>query len=256
MSGPQEGSSLPRRLPGGLVLLFEDREILVVDKPAGLLTVSTEREKERTAYFLLTDYVRRGTARSRNRVFIVHRLDRETSGLLVFARTEAAKRRLQAGWPATEKRYLAVVQGRCDSRGATITSYLAENKAGVVHSTRDRKRGKLAQTAYRVLKQTGDMALLEVVLLTGRKNQIRVHLAEQGHPVVGDRKYGAAKTPHRRLALHAWRLSLTHPATGQRLQFTASIPGCFRHLIGRIKVEPDLPIHPAKREEPRHDSKA
>jgi tRNA pseudouridine32 synthase/23S rRNA pseudouridine746 synthase/23S rRNA pseudouridine1911/1915/1917 synthase len=226
--------SRPGLLPNGLVILHEDPDILVVDKPPGLLTIGTETEKSRTAYFILTDYVRRGSARSRNRVFIVHRLDRETSGVLVFAKSEEAKRRLQSEWGETEKKYLAVVHGQCKKRAETITTYLAENKAHVVYSTSEPAKGKLSHTAYRVVKQTKDFALLEVDLLTGRKNQIRVHLAGIGHPIVGDRKYGNAKDPCGVLALHARLISCKHPFSGQRLTFAAKVPGYFHKLVGSI----------------------
>ena len=137
----KQSIAVNRLLARGLVILYEDRDILVVDKPPGLLTVGTDTDKSRTAYFILTDYVRKGCARSRNRVFIVHRLDRETSGVLVFAKSEEAKLRLQGQWPETEKKYLAVVHGKCKRRSETITTYLAENKAHVVYSTvRSRKR--------------------------------------------------------------------------------------------------------------------
>jgi RluA family pseudouridine synthase len=223
--------SHPGRLPHGLVLLYEDQDIVVVDKPPGLLTIGTERDTSRTAYFILTDYVRKGAARSRRRVFIVHRLDRETSGVLVFAKSEEAKLRLQGDWGETEKKYLAVVHGRCRKSEETITSYLAENKAHVVYSTPDPTKGKLSRTAYRVLKQTKEFALLEVDLLTGRKNQIRVHLADIGHPIVGDRKYGNPEDPHTVLALHARSISFTHPTNGRRLTLAANVPGHFRRLI-------------------------
>jgi RluA family pseudouridine synthase len=226
-------TSAARPLARGLVLLYEDQDILVVDKPAGLLTIGTATDKTRTAYFILTDYVRRGRARGRNRVFIVHRLDRDTSGILVFAKTEAAKLRLQGQWNETQKKYLAVVHGRCEKTSDTITSYLAENKAHMVYSTSDPAKGKLSHTAYRVLRQTGDFALLEVDLLTGRKNQIRVHLAGIGHPVVGDRKYGRAAGPKQRLALHAHQISFKHPAGGKPLSFAAKVPGYFQDLVGR-----------------------
>ena len=153
-----------RRLARGLVILYEDQDILVADKPPGLLTIGTDTDKSRTAYFILTDYVPQGRHPLRNRVFIVHRLDRETSGVLVFAKSEEAKRRLQAAWPETEKRYLAVVHGKCRRSSETITTYMAENKAHVVYSTSDPAQGKLSHTAYRVLRQTKDFALLEVDL--------------------------------------------------------------------------------------------
>lgn len=225
-----------RFLPKGFVILYEDADLLVVDKPPGLLTMGTDREKSRTAYCLLTDYVRKGCARSRKRIFIVHRLDRETSGAVIFAKTHEAKLRLQEQWQDTKKTYLAVVHGRCEKRAETITSYLAENKAHVVYSTPDAKKGKLSRTAYRVLKQTGSFALLEIDLLTGRKNQIRVHLADRGHPVVGDRKYGNAKPAHRRLALHARSISFKHPVTGKQLTIKAEVPAYFSKLVGRVSL--------------------
>jgi RluA family pseudouridine synthase len=233
--------SRPGRLPHGLVILHEDRDLLVVDKPPGLLTVGTETDKSRTAYFILTDYVRQGNARCRNRLFVVHRLDRETSGVLIFAKSEAAKHRLQSAWSETEKKYLAVVHGRCKRQSETITTYLAENKAYVVYSTPDPAKGKLSRTAYRVLKQTKDFALLEVTPLTGRKNQIRVHLAGIGHPIVGDRKYGSAHDCHAGLALHAWLISFAHPFSGQRLTLAAKVPSHFHKLIGRIAHEDGPP---------------
>ena len=227
----------PGFLPHGLALLYEDRDILVVDKPAGLLTIGTDRDKSHTAYYILTDYVRKGSARSRNRVFVVHRLDRETSGVLVFAKSEEAKFRLQGAWGEIEKKYLAVVHGRCQKSAETITSYLAENQAHVVYSTPDGARGKLSHTAYEVLKQTKQFALLEVNLLTGRKNQIRVHLAGIGHPIVGDRKYGRPKETGPGLALHAWSISFRHPFRDERLTLTAKVPGFFYKLVGRFALD-------------------
>ena len=192
------GPTSPRNLPRGLALLYEDSDILVVNKPAGLLTMATDSEKTRTAYFIMTDYVRRGHRRSRNRIFIVHRLDRETSGILIFAKTIEAKLHLQQHWDTTEKKYLAVVHGRMEKETEVISSYLAENKAHLVYSTSDRSKGRLARTAYRVLKQARDFALLEVDLLTGRKHQIRVHLSDIGHRVVGDTRYGKENRGNRK----------------------------------------------------------
>lgn len=221
-----------RFLPRGLEILHEDAAILVADKPSGLLTVGTDRERSRTAYYALTDYVRKGAVKSRNRIFVVHRLDRETSGVLVFAKTVAAKFFLQRRWDETKKRYLAVVHGRCEKRSDTITSYLAENRMHGVYSTSDPRQGKLAHTTYTVLKVAKDMTLLDVELTTGRKHQIRVHLADKGHPVVGDTRYGDAKRAQRRLALHARRLTFPHPVSGEQLTFEAKAPGYFRELVG------------------------
>ena len=221
-----------RLLPGGLAIIHEDRDLVVVDKPPGLLTISTDREKSRTAYFILTDYVRKGVAKSRNRIFIVHRLDRETSGILIFAKNEEAKFRLQSRWQDTKKKYLAVVHGRCEKRTETITTLLAENQARGVYTTKDARKGKLAHTAYTVLKETKDFSLLEVDLLTGRKHQIRVHLAGIGHPVVGDPRYGKERKAHARLALHAKSISFAHPFSGKQLSFDATVPAYFTALVG------------------------
>jgi len=218
-------------LPKGLVILYEDRDLLVVDKPPGLLTMGTDTDKTRTAYFILTDYVRKGQAKSRNRIFIVHRLDRETSGVLVFAKSETVKFRLQNQWEGTQKKYFAVVHGRCERAADTITTYLTENRARVVHSTRDKAVGKLSTTMYRVIEQSPQFALLEVDLRTGRKHQIRVHLAGIGHPIAGDTKYGREERGHTRLALHAASISFAHPFDGRPMTITTPLPAAFRALM-------------------------
>lgn len=221
-------------LPRGLAIIHEDEDILVVDKPPDLLTIGSDTERLRTAYFILTDYIRKGVAKSKKRIFIVHRLDRETSGVLVFAKSEEAKFYLQSHWNETKKRYLAVVHGRCDKKSETITTYLAENRAHFVYSTSDTSKGKLSQTAYKVLKQTKDFALLEIDLLTGRKHQIRVHLAGIGHPVVGDQKYGNDNYAKKRLALHARSISFRHPSGGRQVTFETKVPGYFNLLVGGV----------------------
>lgn len=233
--------SSPRRfLPHGLVILREDRDILVVDKPAGLLTMGTDRDKTRTAYFCLTDYVRKGYSKSRNRIFIVHRLDRETSGIVIFAKNVDAKFRLQDRWNDTEKKYLAVVHGQCAQKSGTVATYLAENRARIVYSTSDRSKGKLSRTGYQVIKQTKDFALLEIDLLTGRKHQIRVHLAGIGHPVVGDQKYGKGDRDHPRLALHARLISFPHPFSGEQVMVEAEVPAYFNQLVGKVEPKSGL----------------
>jgi tRNA pseudouridine32 synthase/23S rRNA pseudouridine746 synthase/23S rRNA pseudouridine1911/1915/1917 synthase len=230
---PKKKHSSNRHLARGLEILYEDKEILVVNKPAGLLTVGTETNKSRTACYILTDYVRKGCLKSRNRVFVVHRLDQWTSGVLVFAKSEEVKLRLQAEWKDTGKKYLAVVYGRPAKKEDTITSYLAENKAYVVYSTTDATKGKLARTAYKVLKETKEFSLLEIGLLTGRKNQIRVHLADKGHPIVGDRKYGKPGDVHKRLALHSKSISFKHPTNGKPMTFETRVPAYFNEVIDR-----------------------
>jgi tRNA pseudouridine32 synthase/23S rRNA pseudouridine746 synthase/23S rRNA pseudouridine1911/1915/1917 synthase len=220
--------------PRGLSILHEDRDVLVIEKSSGLLTMGTDRDKSHTAHSILNDYVRKGNARSRNRVYIVHRLDRETSGVLVFARNEPAKRRLQDNWQNTEKRYLAIVHGRVVPPEGTISSYLAENSALVVYSTSNTAKGKPAHTAYRTLKEANGFSLLEIELLTGRKHQIRVHLSEKGNPVAGDLKYGKKDDRSSRLALHAHAIAFSHPCTGERLTFKTKPPEFFSRLIGNF----------------------
>ncbi|MBN1142047.1 MAG: RluA family pseudouridine synthase [Deltaproteobacteria bacterium] len=223
-----------RRLPYGLVILYEDRDLLVVDKPPGLLTVATVHEKSRTVHSILTEYFRAGCGKSRKRLFIVHRLDRDTSGVLLFAKSEEAMYRLKANWPRTEKKYLAVVHGVCEPSG-TITSHLAEDADYFVFSTSEDGQGRLARTDYRLLKVKRGLSLLEVTLLTGRKNQIRVHMTEIGHPIVGDTKYGKKDDLAPRLALHARSISFPHPFSGKRLTFEAPAPEFFKKLVGPLE---------------------
>jgi len=223
-----------RRLPRGLEILYEDDDILVVNKPAGLLTVATATNKTRTVYHVLTEYVRRGNPRSRNRVFIVHRLDQWTSGVLLFAKSQPVKERLQDRWQDVEKKYVAVVHGQLAEKEGVISSYLAENRSFVVYSTTQAAGGKLARTAYRVLKEGPRFSLLEITLLTGRKNQIRVHLADKGHPIAGDRKYGKADDGCPRLALHAKSISFEHPVTGAQMAFDTKTPAYFHSLMNDI----------------------
>lgn len=224
-----------KHLPRGMSIIHEDGDILVVDKPAGLLTMGTDREKVKTAYYALTNYIRKGYSKSRKQLFIVHRLDRDTSGVLIFAKTEAAKKALQDQWEDTTKIYLAVVHGKLAKKEGTISTYLAENKAHIAYSTSDPKKGKFSETAYRVLQETDEFSLLEIDLITGRKNQIRVHLADEGHPVVGDKKYGKGDRAHKRLALHAKSISFKHPSTGKPLVCEAEVPRYITTLVGSIE---------------------
>jgi 23S rRNA pseudouridine1911/1915/1917 synthase len=233
-----DGKSLKgtsRFLLKGMIILHEDNDILVINKPSGLLTMGTDTEKTRTAFFALTDYVRKGMAKSTKRIFIVHRLDRETSGILIFAKNEKAKLILQSHWQETEKKYLAIVHGQCKKQSDTIATYLVENKAHNVYSSSDPRKGRLAQTAYTILKEIKNFSLLEITLLTGRKHQIRVHLAGIGHPVVGDKKYGSGNDAWKYLTLHAHSISFNHPISGKYLYFQSDPPGHFRSLLGGLE---------------------
>lgn len=213
--------------PRGLSILYEDRDIIVVDKVSGLLTIGTEKDRENTAYYRLNDYVRKGVAKSKNRIFIVHRLDRDTSGVLVFAKSEEAKQFLQEEWPQFQKTYYAVVHGSLTEKEGIITSYLAENSIHKMYSVSDPKKGKLARTGYRVLRESKLYSLLEIDLLTGRKNQIRVHFSEKGHPVAGDKRYGIKERGSKKLTLHALSLTLVHPHTKEEMTFKAPVPSHF-----------------------------
>ena len=208
-------------------LLFEDDELIVVEKPSGLLTVATARERSRTLYAALFDYVK--SKRPPEKIFIVHRLDRDASGLLVFAKTEPAKHHLQQQFKihSAARKYVALVEGRLRKDQETIQSFLAENTAHRVYSVEDSRKGKLAVTHLKVLKRSSQVTLIEVRLESGRKHQIRVHLAEHGHPILGDKTYGSHMNPIRRLALHACNLSLKHPRSGQPLQFESPCPSLF-----------------------------
>ncbi|MCF7817761.1 MAG: RluA family pseudouridine synthase [Kiritimatiellales bacterium] len=227
---------VPRRhRPKKLEILYEDRDIVVIDKEAGLLTNSPHRDEENTAERFLTDYVRKGNSKSRLRVYTVHRLDRDTSGLLVFAKSESVKQKLQDNWPATEKRYFAVVHGHLEQKHGKISGYLAENQAQFVYVTRSIEAGKWSETAFEVLKETAAYSALSITLLTGRKNQIRVHFADAGHPVVGDKKYGVKGDRASRMALHAMHLAFDHPYSGKRVEFVAPVPAPILRLVGGLE---------------------
>ena len=212
-------------------IVFEDDSIIVVDKPAGLLTMATETERAKTVYAALRAYAK--SKKREEKIFIVHRLDREASGLLVFAKTVEAKEKLQQQFRdhTAGRRYVAVVEGRVDPDEFTIRSYLAGNAALRVYSTRRRGAGKLAVTHVRVLKRNPQTTLVEARLETGRKHQIRVHLAERGHPIVGDKMYGGRLNPIRRLALHGAHLAFRHPKTGKLMQFDSRQLPEFHKLV-------------------------
>ncbi|MDE6528616.1 MAG: RluA family pseudouridine synthase, partial [Muribaculaceae bacterium] len=200
-------------------LVYEDDDILVVNKGYGVLSMGNDKIKDGTAYSILREYLK--AKDPRNKLFIVHRLDQHTSGLMVFAKNIEAKERLQHNWNNMVRRrqYVCVVEGKLVPEEGEVRTYLAENSQHTVYVTENQQEGKLAYTRYRTLNAANGYTLVEVELETGRKNQIRVHMQHIGHPIAGDRRYGARTSPIHRLALHARTLVFVHPATGRLMDF-------------------------------------
>lgn len=214
-------------------LVYEDDDILVVNKGYGLLSMGNDKIKEGTAYSILREYLK--TQDPRNKLFIVHRLDQHTSGLMVFAKSIEAKEKLQHNWNnmVLRRQYVCVVEGRLDPPDGEVKSYLAENSQHIVYSTDDPARGQLAYTRYTSMANGNGYTLVDVQLETGRKNQIRVHMKDLGHPIAGDRKYGAKSSPIQRLALHAMTLRFVHPITRKLMDFSTPVPQSFQKLVAR-----------------------
>lgn len=210
-------------------IIYEDKNIIVINKPSGLLTVATEKEKNKTAYHLVMEYLKKKN--KNNRIFIIHRLDKDTSGIIMFAKNERAKHLYQDNWNDIVKKrcYYAVIAGKMESKEGTIKSYLKEN-GNMVYSVKDRS-GKLAITEYKVLKERKNISLLDINLKTGRKNQIRVHMKENKTPILGDLKYGEKSKLINRLALHAYKLELVNPVTKKLLTFEINMPNEFKMLF-------------------------
>lgn len=215
----------------GLKIIFEDQYLIVIEKEAGVLSMATEKQKENTAYSVLSEYVKK--ADPANRIFIVHRLDKDTSGIMMYAKSEKIQKALQENWNENilERTYLAVVEGNPKEPNGTIISYLVESKALIVYSTKNPEKGQKAITHYETFKTSKNHSLLKVNLETGRKNQIRVNMQDLGHPVIGDAKYGATTNPIKRLGLHAWVLAFTHPVSKEAMRFETEIPKVFLGLF-------------------------
>ncbi|MEA5061453.1 MAG: RluA family pseudouridine synthase [Erysipelotrichaceae bacterium] len=214
-----------------LPIIFEDDEMIVLNKPSGLLTIASDKEKGKTAYRMLTDYVQ--AKDKHNRIFIVHRLDEDTSGVLIVAKNAALKDAWQKDWNSLviDRGYFAIVEGKMNQSEGTIKSYLKENSLNLMYSTNDKKHGKLSVTHYKVMKENDKYSLLDVHIDSGRKNQIRVHLGDLKHWVIGDDKYGEPSNPLHRLGLHSYSLVLKHPFTGKVLTFKLPLPKEFSELL-------------------------
>ena len=210
-----------------LDIVFEDKNIIVLNKPAGLLTISSPKEKEKTLYHMVLEYVKQGN--KTNKIFVIHRLDRDTSGIVMFAKNEKVKTSYQTNWNEIVKtrKYAAIVEGILEKKEATLKSYLEENEEGYVYPS---KNGKLSITHYQVKKEKKNYSLLDIDIKTGRKNQIRVQLKEIGHPIVGDKKYGKKAD---RMYLAAYELSLINPVTHKLDMYKVNIPRKFDKFLSQ-----------------------
>ena len=220
-----------KKLKQDLNIVYEDEDIIVVNKPSGLLTIATAKEKEYTLYHFVMDYIK--TKDKHNKIFIIHRLDKETSGIVVFAKNQKAKNLFQNTWDKNIifRGYYAIVEGLLKEKEGTIKSYLTENSEFMVYSTNNKKEGKLAVTKYKVMKENKNYSLLDINILTGRKNQIRVHMKENGNVIVGDKKYGSTINPINRMALHAYKLELIDPRSNKKMSFKVPMPTSFNKII-------------------------
>ncbi len=221
----------------GLRILFEDPYLIVIEKEAGMLSIATAKEKLLTTYSILSGHVKRENPS--NRIFVVHRLDRDTSGIMVFAKSEEVQSAMQRAWQEAviERTYVAVVEGIVENDQGTIRSFLKENKALVMYSTKVPGEGDEAITHYKVLRRGEAITLVEVKLDTGRKNQIRVHMKDLGHPIVGDKKYGAKTNLIGRTCLHARVLAFIHPVNGNEVRYETPVPGRFMSVFARHTKE-------------------
>ena len=213
-----------------LDIVYEDPYLLIIDKAPGLLSMSNNTRQE-TVQTILNNYLEKGGGR--NTSHLVHRLDRDTSGLMVYAKDVQTQQSLIDGWQnlVTDRRYIALVSGTLEQKEGKVQSWLTEDKRFVTHSSPVDNGGKFALTYYRVLQEGNGCSLVECELQTGRKNQIRVHMADLGHPVVGDHKYGSTDDSIRRLGLHAYMLCFRHPVTGKMLRFETPVPACFEKCL-------------------------
>lgn len=224
-------SVIRKKSRSNLPIIYEDDELIVINKPSGLLSVASDNEKSSTAYRMVADYVQQKD--KHNRIFIVHRIDEDTSGVLMFAKNSKIQEALQDKWNdiVSKRGYYAIVEGKMDKKEDTIKSYLKKNSQNMMYSSKKAGDGQLAITHYKVIRESYGFSLLDVNIDTGRKNQIRVHLGEKGHYIIGDDKYGNPSNPLKRLGLHAYALEFKHPLTGKKMKFTAPMPKEFSLLM-------------------------
>ena len=211
-----------------LNILYEDKYIIAINKPANLLTISTDKEKEKTLYRKVSLYVKK--QHKSNKIFIIHRLDKDTSGIIIFAKNLEIKNIMQRNWDKSIRKYIALVEGKV-TETKTIKNWLRETKTLYTYSSNKPNDGKLAITRYKPIKSSKEYSLLDLEILTGRKNQIRVHMKDIGHSIVGDKKYGSVKNPIRRMCLHANYLEFIHPKTNKIIKLESNYPEIFDKLI-------------------------
>ncbi len=224
-----------KKTRSNLPIIFENDEMIVINKPSGLLSIASDKEKGSTAYRMLTDYVQQKD--KHNRIFVVHRLDEDTSGVLMVAKNAKLQQALQDNWNdlVSKRGYYAIVEGKMEQKSGTIKSYLKKNSQNMMYSSKKPGDGQFSVTHYKVIEENDNYSLLDVHIDSGRKNQIRVHLGDLGHHVIGDDKYGNPSNPIKRLGLHAYELELRHPLTNKLMKFTAPVPKEFNILFPNFK---------------------
>ena len=220
-----------KRSRADLPIIYDDDDILVINKPSGLLSIASDREKGKTAYRMVSEYVSQKDPKAR--IFVVHRLDEDTSGVLMFAKRFEVKEAYQKAWQEIvhKRGYYAIVEGKMEQKKATFKDYLEQNSLNLVYVSQNKVKGKLSITSYEVMEEKGDYSLLDVNIDSGRKNQIRVQLGHRGHYVIGDDKYGEPSNPLGRLGLHAYELALTNPLNGKQMKFVAPMPSSFKEMF-------------------------
>jgi len=221
----------PSKTYKGIGILYEDNDVIVIDKHAGVLSVAAGKKESITAYSLLYDHVKKNSPDGK--IFIVHRLDRDTSGVMLFCKSPKVQKILQQNWNdiIRERVYVAIIPGRLEPPSGEISSYLKENAIGQVFSSREEGDGQWAVTQYETIASGEQYSMLRMSLRTGRKNQIRVHLQDKGYPIIGDKKYGSKENPLGRMGLHAQVIAFRHPVTGKEMRFETKIPRKFAMMF-------------------------
>lgn len=232
-------SPIRKKTRSNLPIIYEDDDLIVINKPTKLLSVPSDNEKGSTAFRMVNDYLQQKD--KHNRAFVVHRLDEDTSGVLMFAKNNRMAEALTEGdnWNNLVKKrgYYAIIEGQLDKTEGRITSYLKKNAQNMMYSSKKKGDGQYAVTDYKIIDESKDYSLADVDIKTGRKNQIRVHFGDLGHHIIGDDKYGEPQNPIKRLGLHAYELDITNPFTGKLMKFKAPMPKEFSLLMNNNRAK-------------------